>query len=41
VKETFSQLGCPAGVTLDPSQIRAVWIFLNGGDVFIDNIRAE
>jgi alpha-galactosidase len=42
ITEKFSQLGCPAGVTLDPSQIRAVWVFLNsGGDIYIDNVRAE
>ena len=42
VTRTYSQLSCPAGVTLDTSQIRAVWVFLNGGgDVYIDNIRAE
>jgi alpha-galactosidase len=42
VTERFDQLSCPAGVTLDRSDIRAVWVFLNtGGEVFIDNIRAE
>jgi alpha-galactosidase len=37
----FASLGCPGGVTLDLSQIRSVWVFLNGGNVFIDNVRAE
>jgi alpha-galactosidase len=42
ITRTFSQISCPAGVTLDLTQIRAVWIFLNtGGDVSIDNVRAE
>jgi alpha-galactosidase len=42
VTRGFSQISCPAGVTLDTSQIRAVWVFLNGGgDAYIDNIRAE
>ncbi|MFC5828156.1 NPCBM/NEW2 domain-containing protein [Nonomuraea insulae] len=42
VTERFDQLGCPAGVTLDPSRIRGVWVFLNtGGEVHIDDIRAE
>ena len=36
------QLHCPAGTTLDLSQVRAVWVFLNGGgDVWVDNLRAE
>ncbi|MFF5292745.1 NEW3 domain-containing protein [Paractinoplanes globisporus] len=42
VTRSFDEIGCPAGVTLDPADIRAVWVFLNtGGDVWIDNIRAE
>jgi alpha-galactosidase len=42
VTRGFNQISCPAGVTLDRSQIRGVWVFLNGGgDVSIDNIRAE
>jgi alpha-galactosidase len=41
IKARFADLGCPAGVTLDLSQIRAVWVFLNGGSMQIDNIRAE
>ncbi|MFC4116932.1 NPCBM/NEW2 domain-containing protein [Nonomuraea zeae] len=42
ITERFDQIGCPAGVTLDPSAIRAVWVFLNsGGEVYIDNVRAE
>jgi alpha-galactosidase len=42
VARSLSQIGCPAGVTLDPAQIRAVWVFLNGGgDVWIDNLRVE
>jgi alpha-galactosidase len=41
VVEKIGDIGCPAGVTLDLSQVRGVWIFLNGADVFVDNIRAE
>ncbi|WP_422770346.1 NPCBM/NEW2 domain-containing protein [Plantactinospora sp. WMMC1484] len=42
VTEEVSDLSCPAGVTLDLSQVRAVWIFLNGGgEVHVDNVRAE
>ncbi|GAA4970949.1 NPCBM/NEW2 domain-containing protein [Nonomuraea thailandensis] len=42
VTERFDQLSCPAGVTLDRSDVRAVWVFLNtGGEVLIDNVRAE
>jgi alpha-galactosidase len=41
VTEKLSQISCPAGVTLDPTRIRAVWVFLNGDDVAIDNVRAE
>ncbi|WP_345565975.1 NPCBM/NEW2 domain-containing protein [Nonomuraea rosea] len=42
ITERFDQISCPAGVTLDPSAIRAVWVFLNsGGEVYIDNLRAE
>ncbi|GAA3828650.1 NPCBM/NEW2 domain-containing protein [Sphaerisporangium flaviroseum] len=42
ITERFSQIECPAGVTLDPSRIRAIWVFLNsGGEVHIDNLRAE
>jgi alpha-galactosidase len=41
IAENFSKITCPAGVTLDLSQIRGVWVFLNsGGDDYIDNIRA-
>ncbi|WP_344489772.1 NPCBM/NEW2 domain-containing protein [Nonomuraea monospora] len=42
VTERFDQISCPVGVTLDRSDIRAVWVFLNtGGEVLIDDIRAE
>ncbi|MBE1488455.1 NPCBM/NEW2 domain-containing protein [Plantactinospora soyae] len=42
VTREFSELSCPAGVTLDLTQIRAVWVFLNsGGQIHIDNIRAD
>jgi alpha-galactosidase len=41
ITEDVEAIECPAGVTLDLSQVRAVWVFLNGGDVYIDNVRAE
>ena len=41
ITRSFSQISCPAGVTLDTSQIRAVWVFLNTGDAYVDNVRAE
>jgi alpha-galactosidase len=41
IKAEFSDLTCPAGVTPDPSQIYGIWVFLNGGAVQIDNVRAE
>jgi alpha-galactosidase len=42
IAEAVEEIECPAGVTLDLSQVRAVWVFLNGGDeAFVDNVRAE
>jgi alpha-galactosidase len=41
ITEKVGAIGCPAGTTLDLSQVRAVWLFLNGGDVYVDNVRAE
>jgi alpha-galactosidase len=42
VTEPFSDIECPAETTLDLTQIRTVWVFLNsGGVVHIDNVRAE
>jgi alpha-galactosidase len=42
ITESFDEIECPAGVSLDLSQIRAVWVFLNGGDTHhVDNVRAE
>jgi alpha-galactosidase len=42
VARSLDGIGGPAGVTLDRSDIRAVWVFLNtGGDVWIDTIRVE
>ncbi|OLF16290.1 hypothetical protein BU204_17010 [Actinophytocola xanthii] len=41
VSAAFAEIECPAGVQLDLTQIRALWVFLNGGDrVHIDNVRA-
>jgi alpha-galactosidase len=41
ISRTFAEIGCPAGVTMDPSQVRAIWVFLKDGTFQIDNIRAE
>ncbi|MFI5896491.1 NEW3 domain-containing protein [Actinoplanes sp. NPDC051513] len=42
IARAFDEISCPGGVTLDPADIRAVWVFLNtGGNVWIDNVRAE
>ncbi|WP_199853051.1 NPCBM/NEW2 domain-containing protein [Plantactinospora sp. BC1] len=42
ITEEIDDLSCPAGASLDLSQVRAVWIFLNGGgQVHVDNVRAE
>jgi alpha-galactosidase len=41
IAENVSKISCPAGVTLDLSQVRGIWVFLNsGGTDYIDNIRA-
>lgn len=40
-KRAASTLACPAGATLDLTQVRAVWVFLKGGTFTIDNLRAE
>lgn len=42
VAEPVEDIECPAGVTLDLSQVHGVWVFLNGGDTHhVDNVRAE
>jgi alpha-galactosidase len=41
VAEKVSAIGYPAGVTLDLSQVHAVWVFINGTGAVVDNIRAE
>jgi alpha-galactosidase len=42
ISESFDDIECPSGTTLDVSQIRVVWVFLNsGGVVHIDHVRAE
>jgi alpha-galactosidase len=42
VRRGFDQLSCPPGVSLDTGEVHAIWVFLNsGGDVLIDNVRAE
>lgn len=40
VTQPFNQLDCPKGVTVDPADIRAVWVFVDGDGVAIDNVRA-
>ncbi|HTV18146.1 MAG TPA: NPCBM/NEW2 domain-containing protein [Polyangiaceae bacterium] len=37
----LSELGCPAGMPLDPSRIEGVWVFAKGGTFVIDNVRAQ
>ncbi|HVZ30868.1 MAG TPA: hypothetical protein VG963_00495, partial [Polyangiaceae bacterium] len=41
IKRTFNQLSCPAGVSLDLTQISAIWVFVKGGTFNIDQVRAE
>lgn len=41
VAQEFRHLGCPGGAIVDPAQIRAIWLFLNGREVYVDNVRAE
>jgi alpha-galactosidase len=41
IARSFAEIACPAGVSMDPSQIRAIWVFLKDGTFQIDNIRAE
>ncbi|GAA0927653.1 NPCBM/NEW2 domain-containing protein [Virgisporangium aurantiacum] len=41
VTADFAELGCSGDVAMNPADIRAVWVFLNGGEVYIDNVRAE
>jgi alpha-galactosidase len=41
ISVTYAELDCPAGVTFDPAQVHAVWVFLNGGEVYLDDVRAE
>jgi alpha-galactosidase len=41
ISRRFGDIACPAGVSLDPSQIRAIWVFLKDGTFQVDNVRAE
>jgi alpha-galactosidase len=41
IKTAFSEMTCPAGTTMDVSQIGAVWVFVKGGTFTIDQVRAE
>jgi alpha-galactosidase len=42
ISEAVEEIECPAGVTLDLSQVTGIWVFLNGNDTHhVDNIRAE
>jgi hypothetical protein len=41
IQVTYAELDCPAGVTFDPAEVHAVWVFLNGGEAYLDDVRAE
>jgi alpha-galactosidase len=41
IQTAFAEMSCPAGVRLDQTQIKAVWVFLKGGTFVIDQVRAE
>jgi alpha-galactosidase len=41
ISVTYEELDCPAGVTFDPAEVHAVWVFLNGGEAYLDDVRAE
>ena len=41
IKTLFNELSCPAGTTLDLTQIQAVWVFVKAGTFTIDQVRAE
>ncbi|GAB3435098.1 NPCBM/NEW2 domain-containing protein [Actinophytocola sediminis] len=42
ISEAVEEIECPAGVSLDLSQVTGIWVFLNGADTHhLDNIRAE
>jgi alpha-galactosidase len=41
ISVTYAELDCPAGVTFDPARVQAVWVFLNGGEAYLDDVRAE
>jgi alpha-galactosidase len=42
ITETIDDINCPSGVSLDLSDVRGIWVFLNGGGVAtIDNVRAR
>jgi hypothetical protein len=28
-------------LTFDPGEVHAVWVFLNGGEAYLDDVRAE
>ncbi|MET0410375.1 MAG: NPCBM/NEW2 domain-containing protein [Polyangiaceae bacterium] len=41
ITRAFDQIECPAGTTLDTSQVRGIWLYLKDGTFTIDNVRAE
>ena len=41
IKTLFSEMSCPAGSSMDLTQIRAVWVFVKAGTFTIDQVRAE
>jgi alpha-galactosidase len=41
IERAFSEISCPAGVTLDRKQVHAIWVFVKAATVQIDNVLAE
>jgi alpha-galactosidase len=41
IERAFTEISCPAGVTLDRKQVHAIWVFVKAATVQIDNVRAE
>jgi alpha-galactosidase len=41
IARSFDDIECPEGITLDLTQVRAVWVYLKDGTFEIDQLRAE
>jgi alpha-galactosidase len=41
IERAFTEISCPAGVTLDRKQVHAIWVFVKAASATIDNVRAE